>query len=226
MPDNRPTPTIEDYLAMIYIMERDQEDVIAARLAESLGVSAPTVTVTLKRMKRDGWIAINGRSRIHLTETGRLAAQSVIRRHMLVEWMLARTLHVPWSRIHEEAHQIEHTISDEIETQMRKNLNDPQTCPHGNPLPGYEQVAATWLPLTELKKGEAGIIRRVHEKAEDNPDFIKYLETYEILPGVEIEVEEVLDFNQTMTLRKGLHHVTLGLAAARQLYVEKHLDRT
>jgi DtxR family Mn-dependent transcriptional regulator len=206
---------------MIYVMQRDQEEVIAARLAESLGVSAPTVTVTLKRMRRDGWISVSGRSRILLTEAGRGAAQSVIRRHMLTEWMLARMLHVPWSRIHEEAHQIEHTISDETEAQMRLNLDDPQTCPHGNPLPGYERVAADWQPLTELTSGEVGVIRRIHERAEDNPEFIKFLEAAEIFPGVQVEVEEVLDFNQTMTLRRGERRVTLGLLAARHLYVEK-----
>jgi len=53
--DLRPTPTIEDYLAVIYVMERDGDEVIAARLAESLEVAPPTVTVTLKRMERDGW---------------------------------------------------------------------------------------------------------------------------------------------------------------------------
>jgi len=56
--ENRPTPTIEDYLAVIYVMERDEGEVIAARLAESLEVAPPTVTVTLKRMERDGWIAM------------------------------------------------------------------------------------------------------------------------------------------------------------------------
>ena len=54
--ESRPTPTIEDYLAIIYVMERDEDEVIAARLAESLEVAPPTVTVTLKRMERDGWI--------------------------------------------------------------------------------------------------------------------------------------------------------------------------
>ena len=52
----RPSPTIEDYLAVIYTLDRDGERVIGARLAQSLDVSAPTVTATLKRMERDGWI--------------------------------------------------------------------------------------------------------------------------------------------------------------------------
>src|SRR4030066_2485977 len=105
---NRPTPTIEDYLAIMFVMERDGEEIIAARLAESLEVTPPTVTVTLKRMERDGWIEVEGRKNIHLTDTGCEAASSVIRRHMLTEGRLARLLKVPWSDVHNEAHTIEH----------------------------------------------------------------------------------------------------------------------
>lgn len=104
--ESRPTPTIEDYLAIMFVMERDGEDIIAARLAESLEVSPPTVTVTLKRMERDGWIEGVGQRNIHLSSAGCEAASSVIRRHMLTEWMLARMLKVPWSDIHSEAHAI------------------------------------------------------------------------------------------------------------------------
>ena len=218
--DLRPTPTIEDYLAIIYVMERDGDEVIAARLAESLEVAPPTVTMTLKRMERDGWIAAGQGKDIRLTVKGCEAARSVIRRHMLTEWMLARMLKVPWSRLHAEADQIEHTISAEIETQMRTNLDDPQLCPHGNPLPGYEYVAAGWLPLPSVLPGEKVIIRRIHETAEENPDLLAFLEANGIVPGAVAEVTEILPFNQTLSLRLGNLKVALGLQTARYIYVE------
>ncbi len=217
----RPTPTIEDYLAIIYVMERDEGEVIAARLAESLEVAPPTVTVTLKRMERDGWVATGPGKSIHLTEKGSQAASSVIRRHMLTEWMLARMLKVPWSRVHTAADQIEHTISDEIENQMRDNLDDPQLCPHGNPLPGYEYVAADWLPLNSLHSGDRVIIRRIHEIAEDDHDLLEFLETNGVIPGALAEVCEILPFNQTLSLQLGGQKVALGFAIARYIFVEK-----
>ncbi|MFA7407216.1 MAG: MarR family transcriptional regulator, partial [Anaerolineaceae bacterium] len=64
----RPSPTIEDYLAVIYTLDRDGERVIGARLAQSLDVSAPTVTATLKRMERDGWIVFEEDKEIKLTD--------------------------------------------------------------------------------------------------------------------------------------------------------------
>jgi DtxR family Mn-dependent transcriptional regulator len=219
--ENRPTPTIEDYLAIIYVMERDGEEVIAARLAESLEVAPPTVTVTLKRMERDGWIAIEKGKAIRLTNSGCEAARSVIRRHMLTEWMLARMLKVPWAHLHAEADQIEHTISNEIEAQMRTNLNNPQLCPHGNPLPGYEHVAADWIPLTSISPGEKVTVRRIHETAEEKPELLQFLETNGMVPGARTEVTEVLSFNQTMNLKLGKKKVTLGFPAARYIFVEK-----
>ena len=219
--ENRPTTTIEDYLAIIYVMERDGEEVVAARLAESLEVAPSTVTVTLKRMERDGWISVAPGKGISLTKSGCDAASSVVRRHMLTEWMLARMLKVPWSRVHAEAGQIEHSISDEIETQMRTNLDDPQLCPHGNPLPGYERVSAAWLPLTGIKPGEKVIIRRIHETAEQNHELLEFLETNGMVPGTQAEVIEVLSFNQTMSLKLGKKTVTLGFPTARYIFVEK-----
>jgi DtxR family Mn-dependent transcriptional regulator len=221
--ETRPTPTIQDYLAILYVMERDGDDIVAARLAESLEVAPPTVTVTLKRMERDGWIAIDPERGIYLTKAGCEAASSVIRRHMLTEWMLARMLKVSWSRVHSEADQLEHSISDEIEDQMRTNLNDPRTCPHGNPLPGYEYVAADWLPLTAIPAGEKVIIRRIHETAEDNPELMQFLENNGMVPGVTAEVTEVLAFNQTIGLEVKKKNVTVGFPAAKYIFVERSI---
>jgi DtxR family transcriptional regulator, Mn-dependent transcriptional regulator len=218
---HRPSPTIEDYLTILYILERDGEDVIAARVAEALEVSPPTVTITLKRMERDGWVQPHEKRGVRLSDAGREAARNVLRRHMLTEWLLTRILNIPWSRTHIEAHNLEHTISEEIEARMKANLDDPQTCPHGNPLPGYEYVTASWIPLTRLEVGERVILRRIHELAEDNNDLIRYLEANGLFPGAAMEVVEVLDFNQTLTLRAADKLATLGFAAARYLYAER-----
>jgi Mn-dependent DtxR family transcriptional regulator len=69
----------------MYVMERDQGEIIAARLAEMLNVSPATVAMAIKRMERDRWIRGIGRKGAHLTGTGQAAARSVIRRHMLTK---------------------------------------------------------------------------------------------------------------------------------------------
>ena len=162
-----PTPTIEDYLGIIYTLSQDGEEIFGARLAEILEVTPPTVTVTLKRMVRDGWINLNSKKKISLTKKGIEASKTVIRRHMLTEWMLARILKIPWSQIHEEADKIEHTISEEVEQQLLKTLDDPSSCPHGNPMPDMESISDSWKPIVEFNKNDHLIIRRIHELLEE-----------------------------------------------------------
>lgn len=112
--------TIEDYLSLIYVIERDGEPVVGARLAEIMQVTPPTVTNTLKRMVRDGLITMQENG-THLTEAGWEAARLIMRKHMLMEWMMLRML--PWSKLHSEAHNLEHAISEEAENALFEELD-------------------------------------------------------------------------------------------------------
>jgi DtxR family Mn-dependent transcriptional regulator len=210
--------TIEDYLSLIYVLERDHEPVIGAYLAELLRVTAPTVTNTLKRMSRDGLISMDDKG-THLTRTGWKSARTVMRRHMLTEWMMVGRL--PWSKLHQEAHNLEHAISAEAETALLEELGHPETCPHGNPLPGCEEATAAWIPLTKTAPGEKVIIRRIHELAEQNSELMIFLESKVVVPGTAAVVREVLPFNQTITLEAQKQLVTLGFASARYVFVER-----
>ncbi len=210
--------TVEDYLSLIYVLERDNMPVVGSHLAELLGVSPPTVTNTLKRMVRDNLVTMDEKG-TRLTVDGWDSARTVVRRHMLTEWMMVRRL--PWSRLHGEAHNLEHAISAEAETALLEELGHPLTCPHGNPLPGEEAAVANWIPLTEIPVGKKVIIRRIHELAEQNSELMSFLEKNGVLPDVEATVAEILPFNQTITLRAQGHDVALGFAAAKYVYVEK-----
>ncbi len=209
--------TIEDYLSMFYVLERDSEPVVGVHLAELLGVTPPTVTNTLKRMARDGLIVMDKKG-TRLTKMGRASARTVMRRHMLTEWMMVKRL--PWSKLHREAHNLEHAISAEVETALFDELGHPQTCPHGNPLPGCEDAVSAWFPLTQATQGEKVVIRRIHEIAEQNLELMTFLEGKGIMPGVQAVVREVLPFNQTIALEVQRQTATLGFASARYIFAE------
>lgn len=221
MANERPTPTIEDYLGVIYTLERDGDPVIGARLAEWMEVSPPTVTATVKRMIRDGWVTMDHAKEIHLTPAGRDAAQSVLRRHMLAELLLARVLDVPWSQVHQEADAMEHTLSPETVERLAAKLDHPEICPHGNPLPGFENRIAGLVPLTEVQVGQQLVIRRVHESAEEQPDLMAYLERHGLLPGAEVTIAEIMPFNETITMECQGQRTVLGLAPAALIYAEE-----
>ncbi|MBT3322925.1 MAG: metal-dependent transcriptional regulator [Anaerolineae bacterium] len=209
--------TIQDYLSLIYVMERDEEPVVGAKLAELLEVTPPTVTNTLKRMTRDDLITMDKKG-THLTEQGWNAARVVMRRHMLMEWMMVKTL--PWSKLHEEAHHLEHAISSMAEEALDEQLGNPKTCPHGNPLPGFEDVVADWIPLTELAIGQKVIIRRIHELAEENAPLLSFLGENKVLPNTEAIVSDVLPFNETITIEIDSQPVSLGNITAKYIFVE------
>jgi len=215
------TATIQDYLSLIYVLERDNEQVIGSHLATIIGVTPPTITNTLKRMTRDGLITMNAEG-THLTELGWDAARIVMRRHMLMEWMMFNTL--PWSKLHAEAHQLEHAISSMTETALIEQLNNPQTCPHGNPLPGCEQVVSSWIPLIRVPVGTSFVVRRIHELAEENYPLLAFLEKNRIVPGTRASTVEVLPFNHTLTVESDGNLVTLGDAVARYIHVELTAD--
>jgi DtxR family Mn-dependent transcriptional regulator len=213
------SPTIEDYLMVIYVMQRDGKDVISARMAEWMGVSAPTVSTTVKRMVRDGWLLMDSHQRLVLTRQGREAAAAVLRRHMLSEHLLMRVLGVPWSVIHTEAGRLEHTLSAMTTDRMAAALNDPATCPHGNPLPGNEALLAELVALPRVAVGGTCTVVRVDEEGEQNRQLLDYLEQNRMLPGSVVTVSDVMPFNETMTVRCADHDVVLGMIAAGHIHV-------
>src|SRR5918998_591944 len=136
-----PTSVVEDYLQVLHYMTRDGVPVIAARLAERLGVTPPTVTATLQRMERDGLIQHGARKEILFTQKGKQLAEDIVRRHALAERLLTDLLKMPWHESHEEAHGVEHAMTPKLEARLLQALGNPTTCPHGNPIPGLGSLA-------------------------------------------------------------------------------------
>jgi DtxR family Mn-dependent transcriptional regulator len=218
----RPTQTIEDYLQLIYTMRREGEEVIAARLKERKGVSAPTAWATLKRMERDGLVNLVGGHRIELSDLGVELAESIIRRHMLAERLLTDILKLEWAEVHDEAHKMEHAISPVIERQILAILNNPTTCPHGNPIPGFAGAAPTNIsPLREVKEGETVVINNIAEHAEEDADLMHYLQRSGLVPGARLHVEEFARANATITvtLVDAGRQVVVGLPTAELVLV-------
>ena len=149
------TPTTEDYLQAIVALIEEGQPVIGARLAERLKVSPASVSQTVERMVRLNLLEIGEGHRIRLTASGRTAADAIVRRHRLTERFLCDVLNLGWVEAHEQAHQLEHGITDLIESRISELLGEPETCPHGGPIPGNfpEGGDAAWTPVATLAIG-------------------------------------------------------------------------
>jgi DtxR family transcriptional regulator, iron-dependent repressor len=208
---------IEDYLQVLHYMTRDGVPVIAARLAERLNVTPPTVTATLQRMERDGLIQHGPRKEILFTAEGRQLAEDIVRRHALAERLLTDLLKMPWHESHEEAHGVEHAMTPKLEARLLQALGNPTTCPHGNPIPGLGSLASDEFPLDQVETGDELIIERITEEAEVDLQLMRYLQEHGVEPGARMKVREATRFNALVVLEGPLGPVPLGFPVAAKL---------
>jgi DtxR family Mn-dependent transcriptional regulator len=186
--------TVEEYLETIYNMSMEGELVIGARLAEKFRVSPPTVTEMLKRLVRDGYVEMDNKRHVSLTEVGNQAAEAVLRRHRLTERFLVDMLGMQWHQVHEEACRLEHFISGAVEARVISNLHNPTTCPHGNPIPGSVPNARNYLKdhqavrLSSVAVGQKAKILCISEVVEDEEALIMYLHEKELTPEMVVTV--------------------------------------
>jgi DtxR family Mn-dependent transcriptional regulator len=211
------TSVVEDYLQVLHYLTRDGCSVIAARLAERLNVTPPTVTATLQRMERDGLIEHGPRKEILFTTQGRHVAENIVRRHALAERLLTDLLKMPWHESHEEAHGVEHVMTPNIEARLLQALGNPTTCPHGNPIPGLGTLAPDEFPLDQAQTGDELIIQRITEEAEVDLQLMKYLQEHGVEPGAHMKVSEATRSVALVVLEGPRGPVPLGFPVAAKL---------
>ena len=215
-----PSEVISRYLEALYYMWSEGEPPRSARLADWLGVSRPTVTAALRRMTRDGMVRMSGHKEIELTAAGRRAAESIVRRHRIMERWLTDGLGLDWVTADEEAARLEHAVSQVVEDKVYEALGRPRTCPHGNPIPGHSKAAARERRLATLAGGARAAVSRVSEVAErEAPLLLAYLADRKLMPGRELEVLEVDGIGRTIRLRTAGKEVTLSHDTAAKLWV-------
>lgn len=182
-----------EYLIRIYTTVREGSRVVGSRLAERLGVSASAVTQSFQRMERQGLAVIDQNAGVQLTPEGRSIAESIIRRHYLIERLLVDSLGYNWADADDEAEHMEHTLSSKLEAHLYESLGHPTTCPHGNPFPGSadEQRLLGARKMTDTSVGETIVVWRITEEGEDDLELLHYMHDNEIMPGREAIVEKV-----------------------------------
>jgi len=221
-----PTEAAAEYLMTIRYMHGEGQPVIAARLAERLGVSAATVSEMITRLVREGLLDVDADTRqLNLTDHGRTAAERTFRRHALSEWLLTEVIGLGWAEADEEAHHLQHAFSDRVTDKIDELLGQPPTCPHGNPIPrdGHTPERPAGVALSEARAGDDVTILRVTEEAEEDARLLTFLQENGVRPGHVFEVIDVAEHIGTMTLRRVAggaddgHELTMGLVAAAKL---------
>jgi DtxR family Mn-dependent transcriptional regulator len=186
------TETVKHYVETIFYIRFEEGRVRPGRLAEWLGVSAPTVTVTLQRLARDGWVSIGVDRSVELTERGEDLARRTVRIHRLCERWLTDVLGFDWATADLEAQSLASAMSDEVFERLDDSMGHPATCPHGNVIPGREPPYGELVALADLRPGAEAVVRRISEVAEhDAPDLLRELDSYGLVTGRRVRVGDV-----------------------------------
>ena len=209
---------MEDYLKAIYMLGQDGKKVSTSRLAENLECSAASVTNMLQKLASLKLVQYQPYQGVDLTEAGTRVALEVIRHHRLIELYLKEVLGYSWDKVHAEAEELEHVISEELEERIDKALGYPTRDPHGHPIPGKDgTMTDERLPsLWEVPESTDVIVARVDDR---NASVLRYLDSLGIHPEVEMHVLEKAPFNGPLLIELGKAKHSLSEELARQIFV-------
>jgi DtxR family Mn-dependent transcriptional regulator len=177
-------------------------------------------TLQIQSLISRSLISLDATGMLALTAAGRERARALLRRHRLVERHLTDVLGLDWTRAHEEADKLEHQVSAEEEQTLAERLGNPETCPHGNPIP-HAQADAASIALTSLAACAAQTHATITRISTETPDALRHLATLGLLPNVEIEIENKAPFGGPVMVRVGRAHYALGHDLATRIWVKE-----
>ncbi|CAM3707605.1 metal-dependent transcriptional regulator [Occultella aeris] len=187
-----PTSNVtQDYLKAIYnIGEWGPDGASTSELAARLGVGAPTVSENVQRLAGAGLVHYKPYRRVTLTVQGRRVALAMVRRHRLMETYLALQLGYGWDEVHDDAEQLEHSVSDRLLGRMDDVLGHPVRDPHGDPIPQPDGTVA--LPrahrLDDVTPGQPVRIARISDA---EPELLREISDHDLDLDTEIEAGAV-----------------------------------
>ena len=211
----------EDYLSAIYKYRETDGTIKANRIADKLAISNAAVTDMLKKLGNDGFVDYKRYKGTRLTKNGEEYAKNMVRRHRIWEVFLHQIVGMPWDKVHEEAHNLEHGASDELINKMEEMLDFPEFDPHGDPIPdknGSLPKQKQTTPLSLVSKGETVQVVRVNDF--DNR-FLKYLSGIGIELNKKLTVKNMLGFDKSMIILIDNKEVNISSIIAANVFVSR-----
>jgi DtxR family Mn-dependent transcriptional regulator len=213
------TAPVEDYLKAIYELEVVAGVAGTNEIAAELGIAAPSVSGMLRRLAAQALVTHERYRGVRLTREGRRAALRTIRRHRVIEAYLTQALGYPWDRVHDEAERLEHSASDELIDRMAAAIGEPETDPHGAPIPNRDGTLDAGPELEALADLEDGAAARVARVSDRDGERLRYLATLGVTIGTQVEILARQPFGGPLTLRIGSREKMVGPELARDIFV-------
>jgi len=213
--DNR-----EDYLISILRLSDGNRNVKTTELANFMNVSPASVTEMTKTLAEDGLVIYERYKGIRLSEKGLAMACQIRKRHHVMEHLLVDCLGVDKQNAHEEAHKMEHAISDETSIRICNMVGNPvdEDCAYcSDPCKRYSQGSSNLVQLNKMAKNRSGIIAYI--KSEDG-ETIRRLNSIGLVPGREVRIESILMDGGDRVVKVGENMIALSFDLASTVYVD------
>jgi DtxR family Mn-dependent transcriptional regulator len=213
------TGPVEDYLKVIYELERRGGLAGTNEIAAALGIAAPSVSGMIRRLSGQGLVTHAPYKGVQLTREGRRAALRTIRRHRVIESYLTQALGYPWDRVHDEAERLEHAASDELIDRMAAAIGEPETDPHGAPIPTREGTMGAEPELSALAELADGAQARIARVGDRDGERLRYLSNLGMAIGAEVELVSREPYDGPITVKVGGKRRVIGPELARHIFV-------
>jgi DtxR family Mn-dependent transcriptional regulator len=212
--------TEENYLKAMFNLATESGEISVNDLSKSLNLKMPTVNSMVKKLDAKGLVSYQTYKPLKLTEEGKKTALLIIRKHRLTEMFLVEKMGFGWEEVHEVAEQIEHIDSPKFFAKMDEMLDFPTVDPHGSPIPDASGKIQ-WKTYETLNQFSVGDRLKLVAVTHSNDEFLKYLNSKNLILNTEVEILAKEEFDQNMTVK--FHDVTSVLSpkVTERLLVEK-----
>jgi DtxR family Mn-dependent transcriptional regulator len=208
----------EEYLETILYLTRHGSRAKTRDIAQAMDIKPPSVSEMLLKLRDQGLIDYAPYEGAALTERGKEQAIQMERKHQLLETFLVDTLGVELTAAHNEACELEHSISENTVEKICAFLGHPRYCPDEHLITKGEccEKAPACAPLSDMNEGDEAIIKVVTVDSSTKD----YLISLGFLPDVIVSIKKKLPSRGLLVRIKG-SEIAIGRDIARKIMVCK-----
>jgi len=229
----------EEYLEALYTLTQDGKKASTTAISKRLKIAPASVTEMLRKLADYGYINYSRYQGVTLTEQGFKMAEKMVRKHRLLERFLHDVLKIGNDRVHREACEMEHSLSDETERAMCQALKAPHKCPDDervippcnlgfsncnecriwgpNNLEKVDRRKEDVIAISQLKENEEGKVAFIRG---DNRVLRRLLDMG-LTPGTKIHISRVAPLKGPIEIAVRGSKLALGDKIACNVFVEK-----
>lgn len=228
----------EEYLEVLYKLSLEERPVKTTKISKMLNIAPASATQMIKKLEKDGYVDYSPYKGVTLTEEGYTIASKITRKHRLLERFLHDMLHIKKESVHDQACEMEHSLSDDAERALCQLLEQPDECPDDEELipvcdfkfetcdecrkRRQEEVNEVGkrdknlVSITNMKRTEKGKVSFIR----GDYKVIRRLMDMGITIGAEVCILEVAPFKGPVELLVRGSNLALGRDIAKNVFVE------